>query len=197
MEPEELSELHYIAHMDNVQSILRLGILSNSGASKVDHKSVAMRGVQTRRAQRVVPNGRKLHEYANLYLCARNPMLFYLLQSQHLSLCVLRVSTNVLKLPGVVVTDANAASDYVRFAEAPGGLRIVKREATFAEYWTDPDQIVQWRKKSAKCAEVLVPDRVDPRFVMGAYVSCQADMHRLNGLGTGIRVSINAHMFFR
>jgi hypothetical protein len=193
---EELSELHYIAHMDNVQSILRLGILSNRRASKVRHTSVAMQEVQDRRAKVVVPQGRKLHEYVNLYVHARNPML-YTRQGQHLDLCVLRISTDVLELPGVVVTDQNASSDYVRFAAAPDGLRIVDRDATFAEYWTDPDLIAQWRKKSAKCAEVLVPDRVDRRYIMGAYVSCQDAMDRLNGLGTRIRVSINAHMFFR
>jgi hypothetical protein len=193
---EDLTELHYIAHMDNVQSITRHGILSNRRAAKFPHTSVSMQQVQDRRAEVVVPGGRKLHEYVNLYICARNPMLFKRL-GQHLDLCVLQVSTDVLDLPGVVVTDANASSDYVRFAAAPGGLSIVDREVTFAEYWTDPNPIVQWQKKSAECAEVLVPDRVDARFIMGAYVSCQQAMDRLNGLRTGIGVTINAHMFFR
>jgi len=193
---EELTELHYIAHMDNVQSIIRHGILSNRRAAKIPHTCVAMQVVQDRRADVVVPGGRKLQEYVNLYICARNPMLFKRL-GQHLDLCVLQVSTDVLDLPGVVVTDANASSDYVRFAEAPGGLSIVDRELTLAEYWTDPDPIVQWKKKSAKCAEVLVPDRVAPQFIMGAYVSCQDAMDRLSGLGTGIPVRINAHMFFQ
>ncbi len=193
---EELSELHYIVHMDNVQSILRHGILSNRRASKVAHTSVAMQEVQHRRAEVVVPGGRRLHEYVNLYICARNPML-YKRAGQHLELCVLRVSTDVLDLPGVVVTDANASSDYCRFAEAPAGLRIVNRDLTFADDWRDPDLIEYWRKKSAKCAEVLVPDKVDPRFILGAYVSCQQAKDRLNGLGTGIGVDINGHMFFR
>jgi len=193
---EELVELHYITHTNNVRSILRLGILSNRRASRIGHTSVAMQDVQDRRARVVVPGGRKLHEYANLYVCARNPML-YKRQGQHLDLCVLQVSTDVLDLDGVVVTDANASSDYVRFAAAPGGLSIVDREATFAEYWTDPDPIVQWQKKSAKCAEVLVPDKVAPNFIVGAYVSCQEAQDRLNGLGTGIGVTISGHMFFR
>lgn len=132
MRREELTELHYITHMDNVQSILRLGILSNRRAAKVTHTSVAMQQVQDRRAQVVVPGGRKLHDYVNLYICARNPML-YKRQGQHLELCVLQVSTDVLDLPGVVVTDANASSDYTRFAAAPAGLSIVDRDLTFAD----------------------------------------------------------------
>lgn len=195
MKLDELSELHYIAHVNNVPSILRFGILSNKRASKIPHSSVAMPEIQERRAQVAVPGGQKLYEYANLYFCARNPML-YKLQGQHLDLCVLRVSTDVLNLPGVIVTDANASSNYVRFAAAPAGLSIVDREATFAEYWTDPNLIVQWQKKSAKCAEVLVPDKIPRKFILGAYVSCQQVMDRLNGLGTGIDVAINGHMFF-
>lgn len=193
---EELTELHYIAHINNVPSILRLGILSNNRASKVAHTSVAMQEIQRRRAKVAVPGGRNLHEYANLYICARNPML-YKLRRQYLDLCVLQVSTKVLDLPGVVVTDRNASSDYVRFAAAPAGLRIVDRELTFADVWRDRDPIEYYRKKSAKCAEVLVPDKVDPRFIMGAYVACQKAMNKLNGLGTGIGLTINGHMFFR
>src|SRR5712691_2607983 len=51
--------------------------------------------------------------YVNLYLCARNPIL-YKRQSRHAELCVLRIDPRVLDLPGVVVTDGNAASAYVR-----------------------------------------------------------------------------------
>ncbi|MCS6804590.1 MAG: DUF4433 domain-containing protein [Blastocatellia bacterium] len=196
MTRQELSELHYIAHMNNVPSILRLGILSNKMCSKVAHTSVAMQEVQDRRAKVAVPGGRRLHEYVNLYICARNPML-YKLRGQHLDLCVLRVSTDVLDLPGTVVTDANASSNYVRFAAAPAGLSIVDRDLTFADDWRDQDPIQYFRKKSAKCAEVLVPDRVGPRFILGAYVSCPEAMNRMNGLNTGINLILNANMFFR
>ena len=190
-----MTELHYIAHMDNVPSILRRGILSYRRASEIPHTSVAMQVVQNRRAEVEVPGGRMLHDYVNLYICARNPML-YKLQGQHLKLCVLQVSTDVLDLPGVVITDRNASSAYVRFAAAPNGLKIVDRDLTFAEDWQDADQIKYYRKKSAKCAEVLVPDEVPPEYILGAYVSCQQAMDSLNGLGTGIRVTINGHMFF-
>ncbi len=123
--------------------------------------------------------------------------MLYSRQEQHLDLCVLQISTDVLDLPDVVVTDRNASSVYVRYAAAPAGLSIVVREWTFAEYWTEPDPTVQLRKKSAKCAEVLVPDRVDPRFILGAYVSCQVAADKLKSLGTRIGISIHPHMFFQ
>jgi hypothetical protein len=76
-----------------------------------------MEVIQERREKKIVPGGRPLQEYVNLYIHARNPML-YVLQSRHIDLCILRVSTEILDLPGVIITDSNASSDYARFAPA-------------------------------------------------------------------------------
>jgi hypothetical protein len=196
MQRSELAELHYITPIANLPSIFRLGILSHNRAKRVDHQSVAMNEIQDRRAKVTVPGGRKLHEYVNLYICARNPMM-YKRQAQFKELCVLKVSPNVIDLPGVVVCDRNASSEYAIFKPAPGGLALVNKEWTFAEYWTDPDQITEWQKKAAKCAEVLVPDKVLPHFITGAYVACREAQATLNGLVRGVAVEMNSHLFFR
>ena len=138
MNRNELEELHYITAIRNVPSIMSEGILSHKRAKKINHNSVAMEEIQDRREKKVVPGGRSLHEYVNLYFHARNPML-YVRQSQHIDLCILCVSTQILDLPGVVIADRNASSDYARFAPAPKGLSIVDKESTFAEYWTHQD----------------------------------------------------------
>lgn len=196
MNRNELEELHYITTIRNVPSIMSKGILSHKRVKKINHNSVAMEDVQERREKKIVPGGRPLHEYVNLYFHARNPML-YVRQSQHTDLCILRVSTQVLELPGVVITDRNASSDYARFAPAPKGLSIVDKDLTFAVYWTHADPFEAMRRKSAKCAGVLVPDRIDPAFIMGAYVSCTDAKDALEATGVGIWVTINSHLFFR
>jgi hypothetical protein len=196
MERHELTELHYITPIANVPSILEKGILSHNRAKRVEHQSVAMNEIQDRRAKVTIPGGRRLHEYVNLYICARNPMM-YKRQAQFKELCVLRISTDVIDLPGVVVTDGNASGDYVRFSAAPKGLAIVNRDWTFADDWRDPDQIQYFRKKAAKCAEVLVPDKVEPAYITGAYVACQEAQAVLEGLAKGVAVEINSHLFFR
>jgi len=196
MERHELTELHYITPIANVPSILRLGILSHNRAKRVPHESVAMNEIQDRRARVTVPGGRKLHDYANLYICARNPMM-YKRHAQHQSLCVLRITPNVINIAGAVITDGNASGDYVRFSAAPKGLAIVDRDWTFADDWRDPDQIQYFRKKAAKCAEVLVPDKVKPNYIAGVYVSCQNAMNQFQMLSTGLSVEINSHLFFR
>jgi hypothetical protein len=195
MERHELQELHYITPICNVPSIRQHGILSHVRASRLDHESVAMQEMQDRRAAVRVPGGRRLHEYVNLYICGRNPMLYKRL-NQHREICVLAVSTDVLDLLGVIITDRNAGADLPQFRPAPSGLSIVDRDLTFAEYWTSPDQIDYWRRKVAKCAEVLVPDRVDPGFVVGVYVSCEQAQKQVEAFRLGLPVSVQQHLFF-
>jgi hypothetical protein len=196
MKRNELEELHYITTIRNVPSIMSKGILSHKRAKKITHKSVAMEVIQERREKKVVPGGRPLQDYVNLYFHARNPML-YVLQSRHVDLCILRVSTDVLDLPEVIITDSNASSDYARFVPAPRGLSIVDKEMTFAEYWTHPDPFEAMRRKSAKCAEVLVPDPIDPGLITGAYVSCSEAKTTLDALGVDIPVTVNSYLFFK
>jgi hypothetical protein len=123
--------------------------------------------------------------------------MMYKRQRQYQELCILKISPDVIDLPRVVVSDRNASSEYAIFKAAPGGLGIVNKEWTFAEYWTDPDQITEWQKKAAKCAEVLVPDKVEPAYITGAYVACQEALAALESLAKDVAVEINSHLFFR
>ena len=110
MNVSDLTELHYITPIANVPSILKLGILSNREIARrrVKASSIALPGVQERRDSKVVPGAKPLHEYVNLYICARNPMM-YLRRAQHQDLCVLQISPAVLDLPNIVIADGNAA----------------------------------------------------------------------------------------
>lgn len=192
----ELHELGYIVSINAVPSILERGILSHRRAEKIEHESIALEEVQSRRANVVVPNGRALHEYANLYICPHNPMLLKR-RDIHDRICVLRVSVGVLDIPNAVISDSNAASKYVRFRPAPTGLAIVDRDRTFAEWWTHDDQIEQWRHSAQKCAEVLVPHVVPASYVLGAYASCSEGRERLRALAPDLPITIDRHLFFQ
>ncbi|MCK4340137.1 MAG: DUF4433 domain-containing protein [Phycisphaerae bacterium] len=61
---------------------------------------------------------------------------------------------------------------------------------------TGNDQIEEWRKKAAKCAEVLVPNRVEPRFLRGVYVSSDQARADVSALNTGLTVIVDRHLFF-
>jgi ssDNA thymidine ADP-ribosyltransferase DarT-like protein len=195
MEPR-VTELHCIMPMANIASVIAHGILSYERAARLPHNSVAMQPVQDRRDHKHVPGGLKLHQYANLYFHARNPMLHKRLAEVN-GLCVLRISTQVFELPGAVITDQNAASDYVRFL-APAQWQLLDWDAIFAMDWRHPgDPIAYWRHKSRKCAEVLIPHRVEPRFLAGAYVVDADAAARLAGLGGTLPVAVAPVLFFR
>lgn len=196
MRREDVAELHYIAAIENVSSILSRGILSHQRATKLPHRSLAKRQVQDLRAPKIVPGGRPLHEYANLYINARNPMMFKR-KELHRELCVLRVSPEVLDLAGVIVTDMNAARGIARFRPVDAGLTCVDREMVFAEDWRHPGDLLAYqRHQGIMCAEVLVPDWVAPEFVMGAYVSCAEARAVLAKSAPDLAIQVNPHMFF-
>lgn len=169
----DIAELHFIAPIGNLVSIMQAGILSHKLAGRKAHDSVAMVEIQERRKNKRIPGAKPLHEYANLYFDAHNPMLSKR-REQNDEICVLRIDTAVLDLPGVIVADRNAASDWVSFSPVSKGIRAIDKTRVFARYWTHPnDPYDEMSHKSEKCAEVPVPDRVDPQFIVGAYVANQ------------------------
>lgn len=195
MDPR-VTELHCIMPMANIASVMARGILSYDSAAKLPHDSVALQPVQDRRDHKQVPGGLKLHQYANLYFHARNPMLFKRL-GEGATLCVLQVSTDVFELPGVAITDCNAASDYAR-PLAPFQWQLLDFDDIYALDWRhlgDPPRYFQ--HKSRKCAEVLVPHRVESRFLRGAYVIDGQAEQRLRGLGFGLPIQVDPVLFFR
>ncbi len=118
-------------------------------------------------------------------------------RSAHLNLCVLRVSTDVLDLPGAVIADRNAASSYVSFGPVASALESVDYDLVFAESWDHPEDETEGRRhKSIKCAEVLVPDRVAPDYVFGAYVSGATSRARLAKVAPSLEATVNADLFF-
>jgi hypothetical protein len=194
MDPR-VKELHCIMPIANMPSVLTHGILSHDNAARLEHKSVAMPEIQERRAGKAIPNGLRLHQYANLYFHARNPMM-YLRRFRAHETCVLRISTKVLQLERVVITDQNAASDYARFFN-PAFSHLLPWDDIFALDWSNQDDVIDyWRRKSRKCAEVLVPERVPPELLIGAYVVDVAAKDKLEGMGFRLPVTVNPDMFF-
>lgn len=124
MKRDDLAELHYIAAFGNVPLILSHGILCRFRAAKLLQQDVSDPEVQRIRAEKDVPNGLNLHRYANVYINGRNKMLSKVLTTSS-NVCLLRVSCDILELPGAVIADQNAASNYVYFDSSPRGLRLI------------------------------------------------------------------------
>lgn len=194
--PHRVVELHNIMPISNIQSVLEHGILSHEQAAGLPHSDVSMADVQDRRDKVLVPGGLKLHKYANLYFDARNPMMYKRL-AQVESLCVLSVSVDVLNIQSVVISDQNAASDYVRFYP-PSYLSVLSFDQIYADDWRHPDdRIAYWRHKSAKCAEVLIPNAIHSNYIQKAYVVSDMAKMQLTANGFSKPVEIVPRLFFR
>jgi hypothetical protein len=192
----DILELHYIAPIENLPSILEHGILSNRRAARLTHVSVAMKEIQDRRQDKKIPGARPLHDYANLYFDAHNPMLSKR-RDQNDGICVLRIDPAILDVSGVIVADRNAASGYVRFYPAADGIRALDREMVYARFWINAaDPFDEMIRKSVKCAEALVPDKLEPQFVIGAHVANERALGAFQALNIPLPVAINNGMFF-
>lgn len=197
MRRDDVEELHYIAPLANLPSLLDRGILSHRRSRDVPHRSVARREIQDVRAKVMIPAGRPLHEYVNLYFDARNPMM-RVRHGEHAELCVLRVRADVLDLSDVVIAGQNAASRFVRWAAAPHGLATVDRDLVFARSWEHPGDLVrEWHHRLVKCAEVLVPDQVPPALIDGVYVSSPENARHVRDLVPQLAVTVHPDLFFR
>jgi hypothetical protein len=138
---EDVAELSYITPIKNLPSILRHGILSHNRAAKVIHADISMHAIQDRRAKKVVPGGLPLHDYVNLYFNPRNKMMAKR-RPEHDRICVLRICRSALELPGAIIADQNASSDWALFLPSPVGLQKLHREEVFIRSWKFPnDQI--------------------------------------------------------
>ena len=186
--------LYNIMPFRNISSVLSLGILSNFLAEKLPHVSVAMNEVQSRSDKVKVPNGMPLHQYANLYFDARNPMMY---KRQDEDICVLKISPRVLDLENVVISDRNASSDYASFHEPTKILDKLDYDMIYAKSWVDANYYLMLKKKSVKCAEVLIPEKILPQYIIGAAVKNQEDKERLEEMGFNKKIYIEKELFFK
>jgi hypothetical protein len=191
----KIEELHYIAPISNISSILQRGILCHNEAIKLPHIDISMNEIQERRANKKVPNGLNLHDYANLYFDAHNPMLSRR-RDQNSDICILRINTDVFNLHGVVLADQNASADFVRFYDYPSGLQNLDFHIIFDPYWPSDDPFEHRLRKSIKCAEVLVPKRVPSEMIVGAYVCNRIAEGRLIQAGFALPIIIKSSIFF-
>jgi hypothetical protein len=196
MNRSDVTELYYITPIENVPSIMKHGILSHNFSSRLSHRTVAMPEMQAKRKNKQIPGAGKLHDYANLYFDAHNPMLCKV-QSMNNRICVLCIDKLVLDLPDVIVADRNAAKDYARFYSAKDGLAALDKDKVYARYWTNArDQYEAWDLKAIKCAEVLVPNSIDPKYILGALVANQTASESLGKLESKLPVEIKGGIFF-
>lgn len=195
MNRSDVKELYFITYIENVPSILKGGILSHNKSRNIIYCDISESGVQERRLRKRIPGTNKwLHDYANLYFDAHNPMLSKR-RSENDKICVLIINNMVLDIDGVIITDQNAARE-CWFKTVAEGLPLLNKKEIYATFWTDNnDPIKECKQKGIKCAEVLVLDRVSSDYIIGAYVANSVAFDNLCNL-SDINVIIKSELFF-
>ena len=192
--------LYNINSLNNLKSILEHGILSKNELNRrnIYYQDLSNPSVQDKRDYKCVPNHGSLHEYANLYFDARNPMLFYLVSNKNVDeLCVLCVDKSVLDIPGTVVTDRNAAASLAVFEKPENAFDRLNYDLIFARYWNVGDELSTYHKKQIKCAEVLVYNRIDPQYIKGVLVPNENAKQLALSLNLNLNVKVDNDLFFR
>lgn len=194
--PHRVTEFHFITPIENLNSVFSRGILSHNTIGSFPHRDVSMSEVQCKRAAIQVPNGLTLHDYANVYFNARNPMM-YKLKDNCDTLCVLKVSKQILSINGVVITDGNAGSGWSVFKH-PTEMNSLDFNVIFAQSWIhQDDKIATITHKRSMCAEVLVPRSIAPKYLNGIYVVNKNVEFKVKQQGFTGEIEIKPAIFFR
>ena len=197
-EYEKLTQRCYvynICHFDNIKSILQNGLLSYYHASSINHVSIANPEIQDRRDKKKVPNGLALHQYVNCFFNPRNSMLYS--NSSFDNIAILCISNKVLDLPGVVVSDKNAAKNTVAFYGAQMGIDKLNFKEIFLSNWDSPDPWEKERLKAILHAEVLVPFKIESSYIKEIRVAKESVKRKLHTLLSNyIRIEVDSYMFF-
>lgn len=167
---------------------MRHGIFSNSKVAelRLSHVRIDNEEVNERR-QKVLPNGRPLHDYANLFFNCRNAMMYSLVLGRfkecRYDLCVLGIEfASLYSKPGVLASDMIAARVGAKIQPIASILPELDRKNVFLRDWRDADPKKHYVKKSWPMAEVLVPERVVPEMIttifVGTYFSSKQLLER-------------------
>jgi len=167
-----IKALYYITHINNLPSILKHGILSHELVKQMNLQPTLIYDSQIVKDRRDIqtPDGKSLWEYANLYFKPQNPMLYRVLCERPAEeICILSIKPTIMKLPGVFVTDGNAASSLTEFIRA-----TKENEEKIREIIDRVNSLDWWARangtKRKIMAECLVPNKVPPEDIIKIYV---------------------------
>lgn len=171
------------------ESTFENGILSHERAQANTHIDISNQDVQRRRENKLLPNGKTIHQCANLYINARNAMMFQKSHENLDNLCVLRVKYDVIDLPNVVISNKNAAAKDASFFTPIEALAKLDFEKIFSESWAEEE--AGENLKQIMMAEVLIPDKVDNSMIDSILVGSEKAKERVQAIAN----STNFHGF--
>ena len=144
MNTSYINSLYYITHIHNLPSIFSQGILSHK---KVDELNVSYtpiydRKIVNQRKDKGTSEKNSLWEYANLYFQPRNPMMYRVVnETDTKKMAIIGIKPEILKTPGTLISDGNAASNPTRFFSVGEGTKVLKKQWKIiqSDWWNNED----------------------------------------------------------
>jgi hypothetical protein len=199
MRISDIKELYNVTPIKNIPSIMEHGIVCYNTAKKMLHASIAMDEVQERRDKIKIHQGnavRMLHDYTNLYFDAHNPMLCKL-NNQNNVICILCINPKILLIENVIISDRNAACNITKFYDVVTAMKELDFEKIFADFWVNYDnEYDKLNHKAIKCAEILVPGKIEYENIFKAIVCNKIAQDNLLKMNFTLPIEINQNIFF-
>lgn len=188
--------LFYMAHIDNLKSILEIGILSHNDAHNkgIVNVDISNREINAKR-ERIEPrNGYSIHDYAPLYITPKNPMHKSLDQKQTIGdIVFLKINPHILLTDKVLISDGNAAEESTKFYNNISDFNKLNWECINDTYWeTYKDG------KRIKCSEVLILHHIPNYYISEIYSKSEAILKKILNLfpnHLGILISSETDIF--
>lgn len=187
---EKIKQLFYITHIDNVVSILKHGIMSHQQIeeTKIPFTKIYDTQIVSSRQYRQTPDNKSLWEYANVYLQARNPMLYRVLCEKDASeIVIIGIDRSIMANRDSFFSAGNAASyssDIVSIKDSGNAFKEVKNSLD-NEWWNDVDG-----SKRKIMAECLIPKKIDPEYLRTIYVSNDTNAEKVKAIANQYKIDV-------
>ncbi|HCI56062.1 MAG TPA: DUF4433 domain-containing protein [Bacteroidales bacterium] len=169
----KLRGLYYIAHINNLESILKRGILCHRKIEeeRIEFTPIYDAGIVFSRKEKKVTEKSNLWDFVSLYFQPRNAMLYRVIFYSGVNvedLLIIGLKSDLLYKNDIFITTGNAASPYTVFLQSDKSQEVLEiiREKTDKEWWSPTDG-----SKREMMAECLVPEMVSPEYISEIYVS--------------------------
>ena len=168
IEKNTLYSLDHMTHINNLNSILKYGLLSHNNPYK--QVDISNFEVNSRREVREGVYGRKIHDYVPFYFNPRNAMMY---RNKDLPVIILAFNSELIYQNNVLFTDKNAATYGVRFYNNKNDFNKIQWDIVQSNSWYNKDIIV----KQTMMAEVLVYNQVPISHLEYIYVKNEYTKH--------------------
>ena len=193
--------LFYITHIDNIKSILELGILSHNLAhqSNIVNTDISNQMVNARRNRFDSELGGNIHDFAPLYFNHKNPMLYTLCKnSDKNNLVLLKVNPHILLVENVAFSDGNASSRSTSFYKDINDFNELNWTLINKGSWYNYEFGIQEGRR-LMCSEVLVKEKIPSYYIDEIFVYSEQTLEKILPLfpnHLGINSSVKKALYF-